>query len=284
MDKKKPTVLIVEDDFDLADMLGAYLASRGFNVVKVHLGEEALTACQSQRPDLIILDIRLPDIDGYEVAARLRNSNRMKNIPIIFLTDKRSRPDRLQGLEIGADDYVTKPFDIQELRLRVRNAISRAGEGYLTNPVTGLPEGPLIDERLNECIESRDWAVILVSILNLDYFREKYGFVAGDDVLRAVSLIIDKSVGLAGNPKDFIGQFSDTQFILVTTQDRSSSLVLRIHSRVEESLDFFYPSNEIERLSYRPNQLAVQVKQLLASERRWLDLDSLKSHLAKMKT
>ena len=69
-------------------------------------------------------------------------------MPIIFLTEKRERADKLQGLELGADDYITKPFDMQELRLRVRNALQRMSQGSLTNPVSGLPEGPLVDERL----------------------------------------------------------------------------------------------------------------------------------------
>ncbi len=103
-----------------------------------------------RRPDLTILDIRLPDIDGYEVARRLRSNRRTEDIPIIFLTEKRNRVDRLQGLEIGADDYITKPFDIQELRLRVRNALRRSSHGALNNPVTNLPEGGLVDERLRE--------------------------------------------------------------------------------------------------------------------------------------
>ena len=79
---------------------------------------------------------------GYEVASRLRKNRRTSGIPIIFLTEKRSRSERLQGLELGADDYITKPFDIQELRLRVRNSLQRSTLGSVTNPVTNMPEGP----------------------------------------------------------------------------------------------------------------------------------------------
>jgi len=120
----------------------------------------------------------LPDIDGYEVARRLRKDRRTKDVPIIFLTDRRSRSDRLQGLELGADDYVTKPFDVQELRLRVRNALRRSVQGTLTNPVTNLPEGVLVDERLGECLDSTEWGILLIGLENLDGFREAYGFVA----------------------------------------------------------------------------------------------------------
>ncbi len=140
MAEAKPKILIVEDDPDVAEMLNAYFRVQGYEVFTVNWGEDGVRAGQSVAPDLIILDIRLPDIDGFEVARRLRSDRRTNEIPIIFLTEKRDRGDRLQGLEVGADDYITKPFDVQELRLRVRNALKRVSQGSLTNPVSGLPE------------------------------------------------------------------------------------------------------------------------------------------------
>ena len=192
MAEKKPVILIIEDDLDVAEMLDAYFRVQGYDVHTANWGEDGVKACQENRPDLVILDIRLPDIDGYEVASPFARQSPNSNIPIIFLTEKRSRAERLQGLELGADDYITKPFDIQELRLRVRNSLQRSTHGAVTNPVTNLPEGPIVDERLSDCLESEDWAIMLVTLENLDTFREAYGFVASDDVLRAVSLMVRK--------------------------------------------------------------------------------------------
>src|SRR5258705_9276881 len=169
-------------------MLNAYFRVQGYEVFTVNWGEDGVRAGQTIFPDLIILDIRLPDIDGYEVARRLRGDRRTNEIPIIFLTEKRERIDRLQGFEVGADDYITKPFDVQELRLRVRNALKRVSQGSLTNPITGLPEGALVDEKLSELIGKDGVAALYVSIENMDQFREANGFVASDDVLRAISL------------------------------------------------------------------------------------------------
>jgi DNA-binding response OmpR family regulator len=113
----------------------------------------------------------------------LRSDRRTADIPIIFLTEKRDRSDRLQGLEIGADDYITKPFDVQELRLRVRNALKRVSQGSLTNPVTGLPEGALVDEKLSEVIGKDGCCLIVYHPREYGFvFREAYGFVASDDV------------------------------------------------------------------------------------------------------
>ena len=122
MAEAKSKILIVEDDLDIAEMLNAYFRVQGYEVFTVNWGEDGVRAAQTVLPDLMILDIRLPDIDGYEVARRVRSDRRTSDIPIIFLTEKRERIDRLQGFEVGADDYITKPFDVQELRLRVRNA------------------------------------------------------------------------------------------------------------------------------------------------------------------
>src|SRR5512146_1697075 len=170
MSEPKPTILIVEDDLDIADMLNAYFQVQDYNVVSVNWGEDGVRACQSSMPDLVILDIRLPDIDGFEVARRLRSARKTQDIPIIFLTERRERLDRLRGLELRAEDYITKPFDIQELRLKVRNTLIRARRGNLNNPVTGLPEKDLVDDRLRQCLKQNEWSILVVSLVNLVNF------------------------------------------------------------------------------------------------------------------
>lgn len=285
MSEQKPSLLVVEDDVDVADMLNAYFGVQGYDVQTVNWGEDAVRACRDRRPDLIILDIRLPDIDGYEVARRLRSNRRTEDVPIIFLTEKRDRNDRLQGLEIGADDYITKPFDIQELRLRVRNALRRTQQSTLTNPVTSLPEGMLVDERLMECVKGENWAILMISLQNLDHFREVYGFVASDDVQRAVSLMIHNSVRGVGSPSDFIGHLDPTSFILVTSPANLPALRERISSRLEQSLDYFYPlkdrgSEEIDI----DKKLSIYFSQLSAADGPFNDLESLKSGLTSGKS
>ena len=279
MAEVKQTILIVEDDLDVADMLNAYFRVQGYEVLTANLGEEAVKLTQKKFPDLVILDIRLPDIDGYEVARRLRNDRHSREIPIIFLTDKRNRQERLQGLELGADDYVTKPFDVQELRLRVRNALRRSSQGTLTNPVTNLPEGVLIDEKLSDCLHSDGWALLLISLLNMEFFRESYGFVASDDVLRAVSLMVHNAVREAGSATDFIGQYSPTQFLLVTQPAMLAELKNRINTRLDQTLDFFYPLKDRSQKEYRGKRLSVRMHELGAEKGPFSNLKALKSAL-----
>ena len=276
MAEAKHKILIVEDDPDVSEMLNAYFRVQGYDVFTVNWGEDGVRAGQTISPDLIILDIRLPDIDGYEVAKRLREDRRTQEIPIIFLTEKRERVDRLQGFEVGADDYITKPFDVQELRLRVRNALKRVSQGSLTNPVSGLPEGPLVDERLSDVIHKSGWALLHISIVHLDSFREAYGFVASDDVLRATSLMVHNTMKEAGAGDDFLGHISPTYFVVVMTPEHLPVFQKQISSRLEQSLDYFYPIKDREQAAKRADRLVIKVADVPSVFGKYSSVDQLK--------
>lgn len=279
----KPKILIVEDDLDVAEMLNAYFRVQGYDVFTVNWGEDGVRSCQTTHPDLIILDIRLPDIDGYEVARRLRADRRTADIPIIFLTEKRDRSDRLQGLEIGADDYITKPFDVQELRLRVRNALKRVSQGSLTNPVTGLPEGALVDEKLAEICNKDGVALLLVSIENMVSFREAYGFVASDDVLRAISLMIVNTMRETSRPEDFLGHLSGADFILVVPPSNLAALSEKLRLRLEQSIEYFYPIKDREQMAKSLRRLNMKMASMPSLKGKFADINQLKAELLRAK-
>jgi DNA-binding response OmpR family regulator len=151
-------------------MLTSFFRAQGYEVTAVGWGKDALAFVQQTIPDLIMLDIRLPDIDGYEVCRYLRAHRRTEHVPVMFLTERGERGDKLMGLELGAVDYVTKPFDVQELRLRVRNVLRRSDSECLSHPITGLPTASLVDERLRELMAFRDWAVFSVGLRGLKEF------------------------------------------------------------------------------------------------------------------
>lgn len=285
--KEQPSILILEDDLDVADMLNAYFRIQGYEVSTVNWGRDAIRACENSLPDLIIADIKLPDIDGFEVARRLRTSRHTRNIPIIFLTEKIEREDKLTGLEAGADDYITKPFDIQELRLRVRNSLARASQAVLRNPVTNLPESLQVDERLQKMLAEDHWAVLTISIHNLDHFRDEYGFVAADDVLRAISLMIDTTVREVGVPSDFLGHLSASDLIVVTIPEIALQLKKRLDTRLRQSLDYFYPMRDREvhtgRLkSIYANRLSIKMGIIRKEDGILTDISQLKNKLQKL--
>ena len=232
----KDRLLIVEDDPDISNMLRIYFAGQDFEVDTALRGSLALEKARQNLPHLIILDIMLPDIDGFEVCRILRTNARTSHVPIIFLTQKDERTDKLQGLEMGGDDYITKPFDIEELKLRAQRAIVRAGQQSLTDPRSGLPSGRLIEEQLRRIIRLDGWSYVDVRIKHFDVFNDMYGFVAGDSVIRFTAMLVSEVVDELGTVNDFIGHAGGGNFIIITTKEASPAIIKRIKSRFEKEV------------------------------------------------
>lgn len=232
----KARLLVVEDDVDIANMLKIYFSGMDFNVDVAHRGSDALEMTRHVLPHLIVLDIMLPDIDGYEVCRNLRTNTRTSHIPVIFLTQKDERSDKLQGLELGADDYITKPFDIEELKLRVQGAIRRAERESLTDPRSGLPAGRLIEEQLRRIIRERDWSLLDMRVNSFEQFKDVYGFVAGDDVMRFTAMMIGEVVDELGSDNDFIGHAGGDNFIVITSPQAAAQIKQRVKERFAEEV------------------------------------------------
>ncbi len=236
----KARLLIVEDDFDISNMLKIYFSGQNFDVDIAPRGSVALEKTRQYLPHLIVLDIMLPDIDGFEVCRNLRTSTRTSHVPIIFLTQKDERSDKLQGLELGADDYITKPFDIEELKLRVQRAITRAEQQSLTDPRSGLPAGRMIEDQLRQIIRRENWALMDIRLNYYEPFKEAYGFVAGDDVLRFTAMILGEVVDELGTANDFIGHAGGDNFIVITTEEAAAPIRKRLKERFNEEVKSHY--------------------------------------------
>jgi PleD family two-component response regulator len=236
----KSRLLVVEDDNDISNMLKIYFNSLGYDVDVAPRGSEALDKTHTVLPHLIVLDIMLPDIDGYEVCRRLRQSTRTSHIPVIFLTQKDERSDKLQGLELGADDYITKPFDIEELKLRVQGAIRRSEREALTDPRSGLPAGRLIEEQLRSTIRKSGWAYMDIRINYFDQFKDVYGFVAADDVLRFAAMLMSEVVDELGSPSDFIGHAGGDNFVIIGSEETADKIRNRLKNRFAEEVQTHY--------------------------------------------
>lgn len=282
MAETKTKILIVEDDLDLSEMLSAYFKVQDYDVLTAAWGKEALELVQSHTVSLVMLDIRLPDIDGYEVCRQMRLQRKTQNVPIIFLTEKRDRVDKLQGLELGVVDYITKPFDVQELRIRVRNAIARAARQTSSNPVTELPEAEQANQRLGELLMTDDpWAVLLIDIKGMGEFRESYGFVAADDVLRAITMMIKNAVREMGGTDDFVGHLAPEDFMIITTPEKVSTLRSRITTRINQSSEYFYPLRDRETTHHKPDVEYISLKSgvVQSASTVYADVDALKAAL-----
>ena len=233
-------ILIVEDDVDTAEMLRLVFDEANFSVEVSHRGTDALEYTRRNIPDLIILDIVLPGMNGYAVCRELRTTTRTSHIPIIFLTQKDERGDRIAGLELGADDYITKPFDIEELKLRAKNAIQGHQRMNMTDPRTGLPAARLIEEKLRQLIQESNWTYIEIDVQYLQQFVDNYGFVAGDEVMRYIALMLNESVDQLGTPDDFVGHAGGPIFVIITYAKDVDKVVERIRLRFSEEIVTHY--------------------------------------------
>ena len=234
-------ILVVEDDPDISKMLRIYFDSQGYEVLLEMRGNSVLETCAKKMPNVIILDINLPDINGYEVCRQLRENLRTKHIPIIFLTQKDDRSDRIKGLEMGADDYITKPFDIEELKLRVGGAIGRAQQQNYTNAITALPSGKLIEEQLKLIKSKQDWTLLYIGIMHMDSFKQLLGIVALDDVLKFVANLLTETIDQFGTLNDFIGHAGSNDFIVVTQPNIAGKICQEITTRFNQEVQVFYP-------------------------------------------
>jgi DNA-binding response OmpR family regulator len=243
----KGQLLVVEDDGDIAEMLRMYFNGQGYDVEVVTTGSAALASTHKNIPSLIILDIILPDMDGYTICQELRTQPRTSHIPIIFLTQKDERSDRISGLELGADDYITKPFDIEELRLRVQNAIRRGAQENPVDPRTGLPTGLQVKERLSQLSSSERWALIDCRIQDFESYKDMYSFVAGDEVLSGTAALLREVLDQSNRPGDFLGHTGSGNFIIVTDSDIAGDLAQEIKTRFHDSLKDYYSEEDHKR-------------------------------------
>ena len=229
-------ILIVEDDAALAKVLADNLSLDGFVVEWSASGDDAPGRARAFLPDLILLDIMLPDMDGYSVCRNLRTTIRTSHIPILFLTQRDERADRIEGLSLGADDYITKPFDIEELKLRVVNAINRQERENSLDPRTGLPSGRLIEDQLRRIVRGGDWAMLDLGIKHFGIFRDAYGFIAGDEVLRFTAMLLGEVIDEVGTGQDFIGHTGADNFLIISAPERIGKIEARLRERFNEEV------------------------------------------------
>jgi DNA-binding response OmpR family regulator len=221
---RETRLLIVEDNEEVAQMLILFFGSRGLKVQVAPDGYTALDMIRDALPNLILLDVGLPDMDGYELFRQFRQSVRTRYIPVIFLTRRSKKADRIAGLQLGADDFITKPFDLEELYLRVQNAIGRATRENLTDPNTGLPAGQVAREEVENGRARADRGVIELRLRNTSEFRDLYGALAGSDLMRYSALLINRVLNAIGTPDDFLGQINEETFVIVTVPERAEMI------------------------------------------------------------
>ena len=240
-------LLLIEDDYDVAEMLVMYFQSNNYEVYHADTGLAGIDMARSRFPNLILLDVMLPEMDGYDVCVKLRSMSLTKYIPILFLTQKDERASKVRGLELGADDYITKPFDIDELRLRVQGSIHRATRENLHESRTGLPTGPMVDDEVNRRLgSSNPYTILNYTINGFEAYHEVYGFLAANEAIRHAATTVQRTVSQLGTPDDFVGISTD-DFIVLTHADAVDELDETIKKTFAEEVKAFYTFVDVDQ-------------------------------------
>jgi diguanylate cyclase (GGDEF)-like protein len=242
------SVLVVDDDPDVARFIEVNLRSAGYEVAVASNGEEALEKALEVRPDLILLDVMMPKMDGFEVAQRLRRDPRTSSCSIIMLTAKALSSDKVLGLSSGADDYIIKPFDPVELLARVKGTLRRAREMRALSPLTGLPGNIRVQEEIRRRVsEELPFAVLYCDLDFFKAYNDHYGFVRGDRAIQSLARLLTEVVHEVAGPQGFVGHVGGDDFILVVDPEIGEDLAKKIVDRFDEQVPSLYDSIDRER-------------------------------------
>ena len=222
-------ILVADDDPDLRDIVRSILEPAGFHVVEAADGAAALEAVRSAHPDLLVLDFNMPRMTGPEVCAVLRADMLLRHLPVVMLTGRSDLHDKVHGIEAGADDYVLKPFEPQELLARVKMVLRRTRQELEANPLTKLPGNVSIEREIEgRLARGEPMAVCYADLDRFKAFNDHYGFQRGDRAIQHTAAIVLEAVTSLGNPTDFIGHIGGDDFVFVTTPDRVDAVCRQI--------------------------------------------------------
>ncbi|HEX7079296.1 MAG TPA: response regulator [Candidatus Eisenbacteria bacterium] len=234
-------ILVIEDEPRLRFILEKQLKDARDAAYEVRTAEDGikgLEAVMRDPPDLILLDVMMPGLDGYEVCRRLKSNPLTSRIPVIFLTAKSTLDDRLHGLESFADDYVTKPWEQQELLFRVRNQLKTRRAQLSSNALTGLPGNVLIETELNRRIAAGErFAFLHIDLDHFKAFNDYYGYARGDSLIRFTASLLHEQLQRLGGDGDFVGHIGGDDFVVITSPPRA----LNIANAIRESFDARVP-------------------------------------------
>jgi diguanylate cyclase (GGDEF)-like protein len=238
-------ILIVDDEPTIVELLEEHLRSEGYETNHAYSGEEALQMLDADVPDLVLLDLMLPGMDGYEVCRLMQKDSRLNHVPVIMLTARSAVQNKVLGYQRGADDYVVKPFDPDELSVRVRAQLHHLYHDRVSE-LTGLPGSQVVENKIRALTSdnSRPWAIVYVDLENFTVYNENYSFLEGDEMLKMVGRSLKEAVKEAGDEEGFVGHLGGDEFIVLTRLqyvDKIKETAERLFN--EASQDFYSPAD-----------------------------------------
>jgi len=241
-------ILVVDDEPHIRQILKFTLEKAGYQVFTANDGEEALGRAVETKPHLVLLDVMMPRMDGYEVCRKMREDFGLSQIPVIMLTAKGDQRDRITGLEGGANDYLIKPYSNDELLLRVRNVLEWNIKQREANPLTGLPGNTAIERELIKRIASNvPYAFLYIDIDNFKGFNDYYGYQKGDEIIGFLASILRRTIDKLGTKDDFIGHIGGDDFVMVTAPVRAEIMAKYIMDEFDKGAMLLLNEDDVKR-------------------------------------
>jgi diguanylate cyclase (GGDEF)-like protein len=241
-------ILIVDDDSDVVRFVTSQLELEGYATKHAATPEDGLALGLADPPDLVLLDVGLADGAGLDVLTRFRTNPATANVPLVLMTAEHRIQDIVRGLDAGADDYITKPFAIEELLARLRAVLRRSKAMRDLSPLTGLPGNFRIAEELERRINAGGpIAVVYGDLDNFKAFNDHYGFMRGDNVIKFTANTLLEAATSVEDPSCFIGHVGGDDFIVVMDPDRVETFCQEVVDRFDDGiLDFYDPHDALK--------------------------------------
>ena len=241
-------VLIADDDFGIRQLLEELLQDEGYVVVSTTNGHELVRVAQQIIPDLILVDLLMPLMDGYEAVRQLRHDTRTAHIPLLILTAQAQTQNLVIGFASGADDYITKPFVPDALLARVQSHLRRATQRPVHSPLTGLPGNALLLEEMRYRLEQRvPLALLYADLDNFKAFNDSYGFARGDEAILLVAHLVQHAVTLHGGLDSFVGHIGGDDFAILATPEQVAPLCHALLTTFDQAIEHFYHPTDFQR-------------------------------------
>lgn len=248
MGVKRELILVADDDEDIVRFVEVNLRLEGFEVATASDGELALESAYDLMPDLMLLDVMMPRIDGFEVCQRLRADPRTKNMSVIMLTAKSLSADKVVGLTAGADDYMIKPFDPVELVARVKSALRRSREMRAINPLTQLPGNVQIQEEVAAQVATNEpFALMYIDLNDFKAYNDFYGFARGDEVIKLLAKCAGTAVQQKAGSEGFLGHIGGDDFVALVDPDLAEETADAIIDCWDKQIIRLYDEVDVER-------------------------------------
>jgi len=245
---KKYRVLVVDDEEHIRKIVKFQLEKAGYEIDTAEDGLQALKAVEACLPDLLLLDLMMPNMDGHEVTRRLKSNYQTSHIPVIMVTAKAELENKLQGFEDGANDYITKPFAVTELLVRIKNCLQWSQLQRQANPLTGLPGNISIEKEVERRLKNNTRFVFMYAdVDNFKAFNDYYGYKRGDEAIRLTAEVIVRSVKSNGNGDDFVGHIGGDDFVIVSTPAKADAIASNVVKMFDERVVSLFGPEDLER-------------------------------------